>query len=236
MLDGGSKEPRKSRLAMSHQRHFFLTFDFFLQNFTKKIPKCLKSNLPKNRLVHPELWGCHFWGFLDLAIFQNTHFFKRPREANQHSGSYDAQSRAEVLVRVRASISVERDFGDLPFFFPPPPPKKIENNFEVSKYLQFETMCTVCFVPILQPFWIFFNPPPHKKSNIILKLQNIYNLKQCALFDLSPYCNRVYRKPFPTVCTPIRCHTFVNIVRWRHGLFDGDMEMWNNKKNGNNKS
>ena len=59
--------------------------------------------------------GMPFLGVFGLSHFSKYPFFKRPREANQHSGSYDVRSRAEVLVRVRASISVERDIGDLPF-------------------------------------------------------------------------------------------------------------------------
>ena len=69
----------------------------------------------KKQAGSSRIMGMPFLGFFGLSHFSKyTHFFKRPREANQHSGSYDAQSRAEVLVRVRASISVERDFGDLP--------------------------------------------------------------------------------------------------------------------------
>ena len=35
-----------------------------------KFSKFLKGG-PKNRLGHPELWGCHFRRFPDLAIFQS---------------------------------------------------------------------------------------------------------------------------------------------------------------------
>jgi len=37
--------------------------------FFKKIGSTQKLDAPKNGLVHPELWACHFERFRDLAIF-----------------------------------------------------------------------------------------------------------------------------------------------------------------------
>ena len=86
-------------------------------------------------------------------------------------------------------------------------------NTQVHTMLSQEQRCLLECVPVFQlkgtlGTYPFFHPPSKKKSKIILKFQNIYNSKQCALFVLSPYCNRVYHKPFTTVkCTPMWSRT-----------------------------
>ena len=62
----GWRLPRKSRLVTAHERpflnlNFSQKFPNFSQKFPNKIQKFQKTNQPKNRLVHPELWVVHFW-------------------------------------------------------------------------------------------------------------------------------------------------------------------------------
>ena len=44
-------------------------FKKILSFFLKKLDPPKNLDAPKNRLVHPELWACHFERFRDLAIF-----------------------------------------------------------------------------------------------------------------------------------------------------------------------